>query len=98
VGDFTLGNSITGDYNTALGAGAGTDPDVVSKNIYIGDAGFAGGTNVIAIAIRTVDKTSAAANAYPKAAHSQRVAAFYFISANPRCKVRRQRRRSTRDA
>ena len=86
MGDFTLGNSITGDYNTALGAGAGTDPDVVSKNIYIGDAGFAGGTNVIAIAIGAVDKTFAAANA------------FYFIIPNPRCKVRRQRRRSTPDA
>jgi hypothetical protein len=48
VGDLALQFS-TGDYNTALGANAGTDPDIVSNNIYIGDLGFAGDTNVIAI-------------------------------------------------
>jgi hypothetical protein len=41
--------SSTGDFNTALGANAGTDPDIVSNNAYIGDAGFAGDTNTIAI-------------------------------------------------
>jgi len=48
VGDLALQFS-TGYYNTALGANAGTDPDIVSNNIYIGDMGFAGDTNVIAI-------------------------------------------------
>jgi hypothetical protein len=48
VGDFALHNS-TGDHNTALGANAGTDPDIVSNNIYIGDMGFMGDENVIAI-------------------------------------------------
>src|SRR4029450_9352485 len=48
VGDLALQNS-TGDYNTALGAGAGTHTDIVSNNIYIGDQGSAGATNVIAI-------------------------------------------------
>jgi hypothetical protein len=48
VGDLALQFS-TGDYNTALGANAGTDPDILSNNIYNGDAGFAGDTNVIAI-------------------------------------------------
>jgi hypothetical protein len=48
VGDLALENS-TGDYNTALGANAGTDPDIVSNNIYIGDPGFPGDTNVISI-------------------------------------------------
>ena len=48
VGDLALQFS-TGDYNTALGANVGTDPDIVSNNIYIGDMGFAGDTNVIAI-------------------------------------------------
>src|SRR6476659_10419929 len=36
VGGAALQNS-TGDYNTALGAGTGTDPDIVSNNVYIGD-------------------------------------------------------------
>ncbi len=36
-------------YNTALGAGAGTDPGILSNNIYIGDAGFVGDNNVISI-------------------------------------------------
>jgi hypothetical protein len=48
VGYLALENS-TGDYNTALGANAGTDPGIVSNNIYVGDAGFAGDTNVISI-------------------------------------------------
>ena len=48
VGDLALRNS-TGDYNTALGANAGTDPEIVSNNIYIGDTGFAGDNNTIAI-------------------------------------------------
>jgi len=49
VGAFALSNNTTGDFITALGSGAGTDPGIVSNNIYIGDAGFAGDTNVIAI-------------------------------------------------
>ena len=48
VGDLAL-NSSNGDYNTALGSGAGTDPGIVSNNIYIGDSGFPGDTNVISI-------------------------------------------------
>jgi hypothetical protein len=49
VGAFALFNNTTGDYITALGSGAGTDADIVSNNIYIGDPGFAGDTNVISI-------------------------------------------------
>lgn len=48
VGSTALLNS-TGDYLTALGAGAGTDPDIVSNNVYIGDPGFPGDENVISI-------------------------------------------------
>ena len=48
VGGGALQNS-TGDYLTAVGAGAGTDPGIVSNNIYIGDPGFPGDTNVISI-------------------------------------------------
>ena len=48
VGGTALQNS-TGDFNTALGAGAGTDPDILSNNVYIGDPGFPGDTNVISI-------------------------------------------------
>ena len=48
VGHTALQNS-TGDFNTALGAGAGTDPDIGSNNVYIGDPGFAGDENVISI-------------------------------------------------
>ncbi len=48
VGDLALQNS-TGDYNTALGAGSGTDPDIVSNNVYIGDPGFPGDENVLSI-------------------------------------------------
>jgi len=39
----------TGTFNTAIGANAGTDPDITSNNVYVGDTGFAGDTNVIAI-------------------------------------------------
>jgi hypothetical protein len=53
VGNTAVGTAAlllsTGDYNTALGAGAGTDPDIVSNNVYIGDPGFPGDTNVISI-------------------------------------------------
>src|SRR5438067_837372 len=48
VGTNALVNS-TGNYNTALGASAGTDPGIGSNNIYIGDPGFPGDTNVISI-------------------------------------------------
>ena len=48
LGATALQNS-TGDYNTAIGAGAGTDPAIVSNNVYIGDPGFGGDTNVISI-------------------------------------------------
>src|SRR6266480_7414595 len=48
VRDLALENN-TGDYNTALGANAGTDPGIVSNNIYVGDTGFGGDTNTIAI-------------------------------------------------
>ena len=48
VGNAALQNS-TGDFNTAIGAGAGTDPDIMSNNVYIGDPGFAGDENVISI-------------------------------------------------
>ena len=48
VGNGALQNS-TGDFITAIGAGAGTDPDIVSNNVYIGDPGFAGDENVLSI-------------------------------------------------
>jgi hypothetical protein len=48
VGPNALVNS-TGNFNTALGANAGTDPGIGSNNIYIGDPGFPGDTNVISI-------------------------------------------------
>src|SRR3954451_10651794 len=48
VGHSALQNS-TGEFNTAIGAGAGTDPGIVSNNVYIGDPGFPGDTNVISI-------------------------------------------------
>lgn len=48
VGGGALQNS-TGDYLTAVGAGAGTDPGIVSNNVYIGDPGFPGDANVISI-------------------------------------------------
>src|SRR5204862_6457439 len=49
VGAFALSNNSTGDYITAIGANAGTDQGIVSNNIYIGDPGFPGDTNVISI-------------------------------------------------
>jgi hypothetical protein len=49
VGTDALVNNSTGNFNTALGASAGTDPGIGSNNIYIGDEGFIGDTNVIAI-------------------------------------------------
>ncbi len=48
VGAGALQNS-TGDFITAVGAATGTDPGIVSNNVYIGDPGFAGDTNVISI-------------------------------------------------
>jgi hypothetical protein len=48
LGYAALQNS-TGDYLTALGANAGTDPDIGSNNVYIGDPGFPGDTNVLSI-------------------------------------------------
>jgi hypothetical protein len=39
----------TGSFNTALGAAAGINNDTGSNNIYIGDAGFPGESNLIAI-------------------------------------------------
>ncbi len=50
VGAFALENAISGNYITAIGANnAGTDPGIVSNNVYIGDPGFPGDTNVISI-------------------------------------------------
>jgi hypothetical protein len=49
VGAFALSNNSTGDYITAIGANTGTDPGIVSNNVYIGDPGFAGDNNVISI-------------------------------------------------
>lgn len=48
VGNGALQNS-TGDFITAIGAAAGTDPGIVTNNVYIGDPGFAGDENVISI-------------------------------------------------
>jgi hypothetical protein len=49
VGAFALSNNSTGDYITSIGANTGTDPGIVSNNVYIGDPGFAGDQNVISI-------------------------------------------------
>jgi hypothetical protein len=49
TGFAALYRNTTGSDNTALGAGAGSSPDIGSNNIYIGDAGFVGDNNVIAI-------------------------------------------------
>jgi|RhiMetdeSRZDD1v2_1073273.scaffolds.fasta_scaffold221113_1 hypothetical protein len=49
VGDFALEAVTAGDFNTALGANAGSDPDIGSNNLYLGDTGFGGDTNTIAI-------------------------------------------------
>lgn len=48
VGHGALQNS-TGDFLTAIGANAGTDPDIGSNNVYIADPGFAGDENVLSI-------------------------------------------------
>ena len=48
VGNAALQNSV-GDFNIALGVNAGTDPDIISNNVYIGDPGFPDDTNVISI-------------------------------------------------
>jgi len=48
LGNAALQNS-TGDYLTAIGANAGTDPGIVTNNVYIGDPGFGGDENVISI-------------------------------------------------
>lgn len=48
LGNAALQNS-TGDYLTALGANAGTDPGFGSNNVYIGDPGFPGDENTISI-------------------------------------------------
>src|SRR5262245_9683159 len=48
VGNGALQNS-TGDFNTAIGANAGTDPGIVSNNVYLGDPSFAGDENVLSI-------------------------------------------------
>src|SRR5438067_2514487 len=49
VGTDAMVHNSTGDYITAIGANAGTDPGVVTNNLYIGDPGFPGDTNVISI-------------------------------------------------
>jgi hypothetical protein len=50
VGGGALSGLTTGTLNTALGIGAGSGiSDGESNNIYIGDTGFAGDTNFIAI-------------------------------------------------
>ena len=49
TGFAALYRNTTSSDNTALGAGAGSSPDIGSNNIYIGDAGFVGDNNVIAI-------------------------------------------------
>ena len=48
VGHGALQNS-NGDFLTAIGANAGTDPDIVSNNVYISDPGFPADENVISI-------------------------------------------------
>ena len=49
VGSFALQNNINGSNIIAVGANAGTDPGIVSNNVYIGDPGFPDDTNVISI-------------------------------------------------
>ena len=48
VGNAALQNS-TGDFNIAIGAAAGTEPSILSNNVYIGDPGFTNDENVISI-------------------------------------------------
>jgi len=50
VGFVALSSLTTGTLNTAVGIGAGSaDTGGETNNIYVGDTGFAGDTNVIAI-------------------------------------------------
>jgi hypothetical protein len=49
LGATALYNNSAGDYITALGSGAGTDPGIVRNNLYLGDPGFAGDENVISV-------------------------------------------------
>jgi hypothetical protein len=49
VGALALQNNINGNDIIAIGANAGTEPGIVSNNVYIGDPGFAGDENVISI-------------------------------------------------
>jgi hypothetical protein len=49
VGGVALSGLTTGTLDTALGIGAGAAQDVGTNDIYIGDTGVAGETNVIAI-------------------------------------------------
>jgi len=49
VGAFALANNTSGVNITAIGVNAGTDPGIVGNNVYIGDPGFPGDTNVISI-------------------------------------------------
>ena len=48
IGASALANS-GGDFNTAVGASAGSVPGIGNNNIYIGDKGFNGDANTIAI-------------------------------------------------
>jgi hypothetical protein len=48
LGYAALQNS-TGEFLIAVGANAGTDPGIVSNNVYIGDPGFPGDENVLSI-------------------------------------------------
>ena len=49
IGANALLGVSTGDFNTALGANAGSDAGIGSNNVYVGDLGFPGDTNTIAI-------------------------------------------------
>jgi hypothetical protein len=49
IGAFALFSATTGGNNTAVGASAGINQDTGTNNIYIGDRGVAGESNVIAI-------------------------------------------------
>ena len=48
-GSSALLLNTEGIRNTAIGFNAGTDPGIVSNNIYVGDPGFPGDENVISI-------------------------------------------------
>jgi hypothetical protein len=49
LGAFALSVNTAGDYITALGANTGTATGIVSNNLYLGDMGFSGDQDVIAI-------------------------------------------------